>query len=284
MKKASIVIVNYNEKLRIQRAILSALNQTWDNVEVIVVDDGSDQKTRDIYKDFGDRIKLVQLERDDIKKRTVPRALNAGIKASTGDYVSVMGSDDYFDSKYVETLIKLDSDIAICNWKIIGKKTETINIEKKWDMKTEPLRNYLLYNQLSHECMLCTREVMDKVGLYDERFPRSQDADWIVRSMLEEFDWKHTQDVLVYVEKHEDDQQKNYASIYGKTLWSLKNNVNIKWILNYLKNADPLAILSYYQAIHDFMNKKEWQKDYNDGEFKELYEDFLEVLKVENNE
>jgi glycosyltransferase involved in cell wall biosynthesis len=236
MKKASIVIINYNDKLRI------------------------------------------------LKKRTVPRALNAGIEASTGDYVSVMGSDDYFDSEYVEKLIKLNADIAVCNWKIIGKKTETILIEKTWNMDDEPLRNYLLYNQLSHECMLCSREVIDKVGLYDERFPRSQDADWIVRAALEPFDWKHIPDVLVYVEKHEVDQQKNYASIYGKTLWSLKNNVNIVWLLNYLKNADAMAILAYWQGVYDFMKSEQWKDEFDSSEFKELYGEFLEVLKTENNE
>jgi len=57
--KVSIVIINYNDKLRIDRAINSALNQTYRYKEVIVVDDGSDNETRDIYKKYKNEIKLV---------------------------------------------------------------------------------------------------------------------------------------------------------------------------------------------------------------------------------
>jgi glycosyltransferase involved in cell wall biosynthesis len=283
MKKVSFVIVNYNDKNRIGRAILSCLNQSWENKEVIVVDDGSIQEVRELYKNY-DGIKLIQLERSDEKLRTVSRAFNKGIKASTGDYVAILGSDDYFDTRYAEKLIKLDTEIAFCNWRVIGKQNEDILIQNVWDFNQHVLNNYLSFNQLSHECMLCTREVVEKVGLYDERLPRSQDCDWIVRAMLKDFEWKHIDDILVNVEKHENDQQKNYASVHGKTLWSLKNNVNIRWIMNYLKNGEIGGILGYYQGIHDFINSPEWRDDFEGSEFQKCYAQFLTELNRERSE
>jgi len=284
MKKASLIVVNYNDKVRVGRAILSCINQTWENVEVIVVDDGSDEATKSIYKEFGDKIKLIERPRTDFKMRTVPHALNAGLDAATGDYVAVLGSDDYFDSKYVEILIKMNADIAVCNWRTVGLQTQEIAIHKHWDLKDHPLKNYLLYNMLSHECMLCTKEVVESVGKYDERLPRSQDCDWIVRACLKDFNWMHNKRVLVNVEKHEVDQQKNYASIHGKTLWSLKNNVNIRWLLSYMKNGDVMGMLSMYQGIYDFIYRPEWALDYRRSEFREFYDEFEKILKAERNE
>jgi glycosyltransferase involved in cell wall biosynthesis len=284
MKKASIVIVNYNDKLRVERSINSALNQTWSNVEVILVDDGSDKETRVLYEPFRDKIKLIQLERDDPHKRTVPGALNAGLKASTGDYISILDSDDYIDKCFVEKLIKAESDIAICNWKIIGKQTALIEIEKVWNFNIEPLKNYLKFNRLCHSGMLVTREVLDAVGLYDERLPRSQDCDRIVRTMMTDFKWKHIKDVLLFVDKHENDQMKTYASIHGKTLWSLKNNINIEWLMGILVNSNAMGILAFWQGIKDFMEKPEWKDDYEKSDFKKLHGDFGKVLDKERSE
>jgi hypothetical protein len=132
--------------------------------------------------------------------------------------------------------------------------------------------------------MLCTREVVDKVGFYDERLPRSQDCDWIVRASLMDFEWKHISDILVNVEKHEINQQKNYGSMYGKTLWSLKNNVNIRWLLNLFKNGDVMGILAYYKAIDDFINSLEWKDDFDKSEFKEYYLEFLKNLQEDMSE
>jgi glycosyltransferase involved in cell wall biosynthesis len=284
MKKASIIIANYNDVKRVPRAIQSCLDQTWDNVEVVVVDDGSNDETKKVYEPFKDKIKLIELERKDINARTVSNAFNQGIKASTGDYIAILGADDYLDRNYVEKLIKLDTDIAFCNWRIIGFDNQDIHIEKVWEMDKPILGNFLNYNHLSHECMLCSREVVEKVGFYDERLPRSQDCDWIVRSSLLDFEWKHISDILVNVEKHEINQQKNYGSIYGKTLWSLKNNVNIRWILNLFKSGDVMGILAYYKAINDFINSPIWMDNYNNSEFKEYYIEFLKNLEEDISE
>jgi glycosyltransferase involved in cell wall biosynthesis len=283
LKKASIIIINYNDKTRVQRAIESALNQTFFNKEVIVVDDGSDKETREIYKRYKDII-LVQREREDKHKRTVPQALNAGIEKYTGDYIAVLGSDNYYSHDFLKECMKYDYDVMFVDWDICGLKSRKIEMSKAWQPNLDLLRNYLNFCAMDHQCLLVKRSVQMAVGLCDERFPRSQDADMICRLMLHTDNWINIPKVLFHFEKHEKDQQKNLASVHGKVLWSLKNNINFAWILGLLKNGDPYNIMSYIQGVNDFMTKPEWKKDYDKSEFKEMVGMFKEKLGQEITE
>ena len=275
MNKVSIIIINYNDKLRVTRAIESALRQTHKNKEIIMVDDGSDKETRDIYKKYSE-VKLIQLERDDKSARTPSRARNAGIKHSTGDYICVLDSDNYFNDSFVEDLLKVDGDVAFCNWEIVGKQQYKANIEKVWNMQGSLLENYLFKTHLDHQCLLIKKSYLDKCGHYDERLPRSQDCDLIVRLMMQNGEWKHVPKTLFVFEKHEDDQMKSIASIHGKALWSLKNNINISWMAQMCQNE--YNMLSIMRAIEDFTTSDKWKTDYENSEFKRLNEDHQDKL------
>lgn len=287
MKKVSIIIINYNDKLRIKRAIESALVQTWQNLEVLMVDDGSDAETRKIYEEFeffgNGRFRLIQRERTDPKARTVPQAINAGLKEATGDYIGLLGCDNYFSPEFVEELMKNPADVMYCDWEIIGKQKYKVNIDKVWKPEFNLLQNYLMFTHLDHQCMLISKEIIEKVGLYDKRFPRSQDCDYIVRTILTTQNWSYTPKCLFHFEKHEDDQMKTYASIHGKTMWSLKNNLNIMWLLGLVQN-DVNSLLSFYQGVKDFTTRKEWKEDFEKSEFKLLLEKHKDLLKGERTE
>lgn len=286
--KASIILINYNDKTHIERAILSSLNQTWKDTEVIVVDDGSDQETREIYKKF-DAIKLVQLERNDMSKRTPSRARNAGFEASTGDYIAFLDSDNYYAHDFIETCMKdSPADCYFVNWEILGLHNQKIDIEKVWKFEHELMENYLKFQHLDHQCLLTKRELLsiikDKSGyLYDTRLPRSQDCDLIVRLLKEQCEWRHVPKRLFYFEKHETDQTKSYASIHGKTLWTLKNDINFLWLMAIIQR-DPMLVASFYRAINDFMTLEEWHEDYKKSAFKNMYEYHSVILSGEKSE
>lgn len=285
MDKVSLIVINYNDKLRIKRAIDSALNQTWSNTELIMVDDGSDQETRDIYKEYFDnpRFGLIQLERDDINARTPSRARNAGLSIATGEYVAVLDSDNYLSPDFVTDMLKNPADVMYCNWEIIGKQQYKVNIQNVWKPEYNILQNYLMFTHLDHQCLLFKKSLLDTIGLYDERLPRSQDCDLIVRLILHTQNWSHCPKCLFYFEKHENDQNKQYASIHGKTMWTLKNNINMMWLLGLIQQ-DPKLVLAFYQGIHDFTNNPEWADAYNDSEFKMLKDEFMLSLHGERTE
>ena len=288
--KASIVVINYNDRLRIQRAIDSALNQTWKDTEVIVVDDGSDKETRKIYKQFKSRIKFLQLERGDRAVRSPSMARNAGIGAATGDFISFLDSDNYIENTFVEEMMKKDTDVCFCDWEIVGKQSYAVNISNVWDMNLIAssggvgiLQNYIQFTHLDHQCLLIRKKYLDKIGVYDLRLPRSQDCDMIVRLILGGGEWSYVPKKLFVFEKHEDDQMKVYASIHGKTLWSLKNNINIRWLFQVVQN-DPMRIMAFLKAIEDFRTLPEWKAAFDVSDFSKVWDDTVSIIKNEKKE
>lgn len=96
--KVSIIIRTYNRAYIIREAIESALKQTYSNYEIIIVDDGSADKTRDIVATFKDeRIRYICHE----KNRGVGAACNTGITAATGELVAFLDSDDLWNEDYL---------------------------------------------------------------------------------------------------------------------------------------------------------------------------------------
>lgn len=108
--KVSIVIPCYNDGLYIEEAVSSALNQTYLNIEVIVVDDGSNAETKTVLKKI--EPKISQLITQENQGQSTAR--NVGIKASKGDLILVLDSDDYFEPSFCEEAVAVfSSDVSI---------------------------------------------------------------------------------------------------------------------------------------------------------------------------
>ena len=95
--KISIVTVCYNSEKYIRTAIDSVLNQTYNNIEYIIIDGASKDQTMDIVKSYGDSIQVVVSELD----KGIYDAMNKGLKLATGDYVAVLNSDDFYTNNEV---------------------------------------------------------------------------------------------------------------------------------------------------------------------------------------
>lgn len=93
LPKVSIVIPVFNGSDYLDKAIQSALNQSYQNVEIIVVNDGSNDggKTAEIAKSYGDNIRYIEKENGGVSS-----ALNRGIEAMTGEYFSWLSHDDEY--------------------------------------------------------------------------------------------------------------------------------------------------------------------------------------------
>ena len=119
MDKISIIVPAYNSQDTIERCIKSIQNQTYKNLEIIVVNDGSTDNTERIVHNLSvddNRIKLIS-----IPNGGVSHARNTGIDNATGDYITFVDSDDYIDSIMYESLISAakehDAKIAHCSYK-----------------------------------------------------------------------------------------------------------------------------------------------------------------------
>lgn len=112
----SVIVPIYNVEKYLDRCVDSIINQTYKNLEIILVDDGSPDncpKMCDDYAKIDNRIKVVHKENGGLSD-----ARNAGMKVATGEYVSFIDSDDYISLDFYETLLETivdnDSDIVEC--------------------------------------------------------------------------------------------------------------------------------------------------------------------------
>ena len=177
----SIIIPNYNKAPYIREAIESALNQTYKNIEVIVVDDGSTDQSREIIKSFGKKIKAYFLPH---KNANVAR--NFGFKKSKGKYIQFLDSDDIIlpekIEKQVEVLEKTGADMALCYWESnFHKQKQPLKTYKKDDL----LKWLLQANWFPIFVPLYRKKLVLKVNGWDENLQRGQDTDFHFRIALQ---------------------------------------------------------------------------------------------------
>lgn len=118
MKKISIIVPIYNIVDYLERILDSLLEQTYSNLEIILIDDGSSDGSEiicDRYKNKDKRIKVVHQ-----KNSGVSIARNVGLKLATGDYIGFVDSDDIIDKnmykKLYDNMIKYNCEISVCNF------------------------------------------------------------------------------------------------------------------------------------------------------------------------
>lgn len=138
MKKVSIVIPVYNAGKYLRNTIESIINQTYRNIEVILVDDGSKDNSLEICNEYAIKDKRIVVVHSKINKG-VSHARNKGIDLVTGEYILFIDSDDTINKEYVFEMMKINKDdvydLVICNFeniyideKNITKKKNIIDI------------------------------------------------------------------------------------------------------------------------------------------------------------
>ena len=179
----SIIMPVYNGSNYISESLGSALNQTYKNIEIIIVNDGSSDNTEEIVKSYGTKVRYFKKENGGVSS-----ALNLGIKNMKGKYFSWLSHDDMYSNdkieKQIEALKKLDKDkrdktILYSNWILIdknSKKFDDFKIEKRYDVRK---LNYPLYPILKcvvHGCsLLIPKRCFDEVGLFNPKEKTTQD-------------------------------------------------------------------------------------------------------------
>ena len=90
--KISVLTVCYNSFPFMEESILSVVNQTYDNIEYVIIDGGSTDGTLDLLNKYRDKISILVSEKD----KGIYDAINKGLKLATGDFLIVLGTDDHF--------------------------------------------------------------------------------------------------------------------------------------------------------------------------------------------
>lgn len=125
MDLISIVVPVYNSEVYIERCLESLVKQTYENIEIIVINDGSKDKSSDIISKFLYDQRVVYVEREN---RGIGFTRNQGVELARGKYLCFVDSDDYITSNFVEKLyqklVDMDADLVWCDYThVFGGKT-----------------------------------------------------------------------------------------------------------------------------------------------------------------
>lgn len=124
--KVSIIVPAYNAEKYIERCIKSLIGQTYKNIEIILINDGSKDDSLSILRNFESRDKRIILINQENSGPS--KARNRGINESNGDYIAFIDADDYVELNYIEEMIKqsncFKSDMIICNYKEVRREGE----------------------------------------------------------------------------------------------------------------------------------------------------------------
>lgn len=190
----SVIIPAYNREHTVRRAVDSVLAQTYQSLEVIVVDDGSTDRTAEVLADYGIKIRLLRQE-----NQGASAARNTGIKAATGGIISFLDSDDAWQPEKTERQVRLMHRAAslgvgccVCNAQMIhadGRASTSFAVaglqpdrpEGVWTNATEVLlTRFLLFNQV----VAVRREALEKAGLFRPDLRIMEDYDLALRLSL----------------------------------------------------------------------------------------------------
>jgi glycosyltransferase involved in cell wall biosynthesis len=186
----SVIIPTYNRADTVRRSIDSALEQSYRPIEVIVVDDGSTDTTRDLLEEYGDRIISIHQENGGPSI-----ARNTGVDLARGEFIAFLDSDDTWSSTKIARQVRLllaggdRVPCCICNAALIDgdeKNTTTFavsdvmsNVQEGFWMNPAPIiaTRFILFNQV----VMVRRSAFERVGGYNPQMRLLEDHDLAFR-------------------------------------------------------------------------------------------------------
>jgi CMP-N-acetylneuraminic acid synthetase len=209
--KVSIIITAHNYADYLKKCLDSALNQTYDDYEVVAVDDGSTDETPEILEfyrsEYPDRLRTVRLE-----GLGLPSASNAGIEAADGKYIVRLDADDYFDENLVTVEAEFldanpDVDLVYPDYYTISDDGEIIDHVR--NMKINDEVKLLNRSPLAAGAMY-RRSAWKAIGGYNESLDYQEDYDFWVR-FINEYTVRNVNLPLMYYRQHGDNMSDNLS-------------------------------------------------------------------------
>jgi len=236
----SVVIPTYERPQFLEGAIQTTLGQTYENTEIIVVDDGSSEQYADeIVSDFPEGVTCIQHD----ENKGVSAARNTGIRESCGDYVAFLDDDDrWHETKLARQIEVLERNqragLATCLIAAITPDNVLIHCETSAP-SGDCSEELLVRDEIgTPSCVLVRRECFGDVGTFDESLPTKQDWDFYLRLCQ---NWKITavEDHLCFRTVHESMSSSSVAveRDKGKILKKHENLIQNKGLWTQARSA-----------------------------------------------
>jgi glycosyltransferase involved in cell wall biosynthesis len=246
----SVVIPSYNYSRFVCQAVDSALAQTYSPTEVIVVDDGSTDDTRERLRPYGDRIRYIYQE-----NRHLSAARNTGIKASHGDYIAFLDADDAWHPRKLERqwllsqqlpdVRLISTDVRVIQENEPSEQPRLIGIPKAREISLRELVFGVFFSGGSGA--IVHRDCLTKVGLFDESLRSVEDYDLWLR-IAAEFKLARILEPLTFIRLHPSSMSRNTRVMETNSLAVINKNFSALPQLRGKFHWKRVAVAGAYRA------------------------------------
>ncbi len=243
----SVIIPVYNGEYFIADAIQSVLDQNYDPLEIIVVDDGSTDKTKKVVLQFGNKIIYHKKENGGVAS-----ARNKGLELAKGEFIAFIDADDV----WTNDKLRLQLDILTTNQGsgiVIGftqKSPLTLDVgQAKFDKKPHLMLIYSLGSSLIR------KSVFKIVGVFNEEMLLSEDTDWFYRAMEVDIQIELHKDIVQYYRFHQNnitaDKKRNlfYQIKAHKMSIDRRRKLGNGSVASFPKPNNLDAMIKYWKSV-----------------------------------
>ncbi|MGU8243038.1 glycosyltransferase family 2 protein [Clostridium perfringens] len=281
MIKVSVIIPTYNREKTIIRTIRNVMNQTYSNIELIIVDDGSNDNTKNLIEKYILENRDANIKYYYKENGGVSSARNLGIKKSSGKYIAFQDSDDLWEnsklSKQIDELVKSNSDICYCGTILKSCKKEK-KIRNKFAIGQNVLKEILKAKADAQTITwVIKKDLISNYNIYfNEKFSYSEDLEFFLKCIY----WGKVccvKEYLAYYVSMEGSLSNNIENQFQEVLmlneykkWideqnsSFRDNSSIKKIIdNYRMPSRVILALIKIKSIDNYKYKIYYKKYYN---------------------
>ena len=293
MPKISIIIPCYNQAKYLQYTLESVQNQTFNNWECIVVDDGSKDNSAQIIQNYikkNNRFNYIFQE-----NRGLSAARNMGILASKGSFIAFLDSDDLWDPKMLEKTIEYldnNSEISIVSgaWDHIDEKGQTITSKLGPSVSDNYFQDLLLWNLFPIHATLSRKEIFEKCGCFDTNLTACEDWDFWIRAASAGYKFGYIHDLIAHYRRHMncmsldiERMEKNYFHVINK-FYSKNRDQEISKLKPFSSIFSFFRLIRYCNELNINTKRIEYQNRINtllEGvEFNKKFFDKIEIQLV----
>lgn len=185
MKKISVIIPVYNGDKYINKSVDSVLGQTYQNIDIVVINDGSTDNTKVLLSEYGDKIQVInQLNQG------LSAARNAGIKNATGDYLAFLDADDYWLPEKLQSqmaFMQANPHIGFCSTQsmLVNEDYERIGTWECFRNEYDSILEQIFIKHASiagsGSSVIVKKEIQQQAGFFDTTLKSLEDIDMWLR-------------------------------------------------------------------------------------------------------
>ncbi len=208
----TVYITNHNYGKYIKQSIDSVLKQTYQNFELIIIDDGSTDNSREIIEKYSKNKKIRIIYQ---KNKGLTVSNNIALKVANGEYITRLDADDWLDANFLQIMLnaansKKNCAMVFCNYYLTNSKSQVIDHFYRHDFK-----KVKLMDQPAHgACSLINVDTLKEVGGYDEQFTCHDGVDlWL--KLIGRYNVKNVNLPLFFYRQHEKSLTKKVKKIFN---------------------------------------------------------------------